>query len=97
MLGLNRAASHTIRSSESDVRKMAQVLWDSEVAVDKEKRELESKFVDPRREGLLKLEDGRLRNFLTKNFLMDDKVDGKGDVHNERRRIVQDIDDVNLL
>ena len=35
MLGLNRAASHTIRSSERDVRKMAQLLWDSEVAVDK--------------------------------------------------------------
>ena len=34
---------------------------------------------------------------LTKNSLMDEKVDGKGDVHNEGRRIVQDIDDVNLL
>ena len=90
ILRIDRKSSHTIRSAREDVEKMVNTLVNNGVIVDKERRLIEGwKFVDPRREGILKLEKGWLRDFLAKG--------GSCDAVEPIRRQIIDLEDVDLF
>ena len=68
MLQIGKASSHTTPSSETDIQSMVKILLEGDV-VDKGDRLYQGgKFFDPRREGILKMENGWLRDFCLENL-----------------------------
>ena len=93
ILGIYKTASHTSTSSREDITALTRILTENRVAEYRGKRKFGSKgFVDPRRRGIVKLENGWLRKFLDKtDFVCDTEGD---DISLPRKHMVDDIEDV---
>ena len=89
-LGLSKISSHSTRSSKEDIYKMVEKIMESEVPSRKKQRKFEGwDFVNPRREGILKVEKGWLKAFLARKSIEEEAVDVK--------KHISDLDDVMLI
>ena len=90
-LGISKASSHSVRSADADLKAMLAILLENNIAVEEGSRDLAGKkFADPRREGIIKVEKGWLREFLMRQK--------PGEVEDgDEGHVVQDFDDVVLF
>ena len=89
-LGIAKTSTHTVRSFDNDVQNMVAVLLEEEVVTMKSDRKwIEWDFVDPRREGILKVENGWLQNYLQKK-IAEETVESQ-------KRTVDDVEEVQGL
>ena len=89
-LDISKASSHSVRSADADLKAMLAILLENKIAAEGGSGDLAGKkFADPRREGIIKVEKGWLREFLIRKK--------PGELENGDEGHVQDLDDVVLI